>query len=262
MLYPTLGYEVTMVMGKTRKGIPMLSSLRCRRTFAPVCLAVLCMLFSSVGSISAQCIWIEETSLLASDGAALDYFGYPVSVDGDVAIVGAFGDDDNGTDSGSAYVYRFNGTDWIEEAKLLASDGQDGDRFGFSAVIDGDAAIIGAYRDDDKGMDSGSAYVYLYNGTNWVEETKLLASDGANDDWFGVSVCIDGDTAIVGACRDDDNGIHSGSAYVYHYNGMNWVETKLLASDGSSFDWFGYATTGDNDAASVIPDDPTVLSRI
>ena len=82
-------------------------------------------------------------------------------------------------DSGSAYVYRFDGTKWVEEAKLLASDGAACDYFGVSVSVSGDVAVVGADGDDDNGHQSGSAYVYRFDGTNWVEEAKLLASDGA-----------------------------------------------------------------------------------
>ena len=76
-----------------------------------------------------------------------DVFGYSVSIDGDTAVIGAYGDDDNGSYSGSAYVYvRSNGV-WSEQAKLTASDGAASDRFGYSVSIDGDTAVIGAYFD-------------------------------------------------------------------------------------------------------------------
>ena len=65
----------------------------------------------------------EDFKLLASDGVASDWFGWSVSISGDMALIGAQGDDDNGTNSGAAYVYRFDGSQWIEEAKLLPSDG-------------------------------------------------------------------------------------------------------------------------------------------
>ena len=171
--------------------------------------------------------WIEEAKLLASDGAAGDFFGLSVSISGapgnNVAIVGSFRDNNNnGTDSGSAYIYRFNGVNWVEEQKLLASDGGEGDAFGVSVLISGDpgneVAIVGAIWDNDNGTDSGSAYIFRKSGANWVQEQKLLASDGAAEDWFG-NVSISGppgnEVAIVGAYRDDDNAPFSGSAYIF-----------------------------------------------
>jgi len=99
------------------------------------------------------------------DGAAGDWFGGSVSIDGDYALIGAFGDDDDGADSGSAYVFKRSGTTWAEEAKLTALDGASSDWFGFSVSIDGEYAIIGAYLDDDNGSQSGSAYVFMYEST-------------------------------------------------------------------------------------------------
>jgi len=102
----------------------------------------------------------ELAKLVASDGAMGDIFGYSVALSGDTAVIGAYYVDDNGTDSGSAYSFRFNGSTWVQEAKLLASDGAAGDYFCFSVAISGDTAVIGAYGDDDKGSRSGSAYIF------------------------------------------------------------------------------------------------------
>ncbi|MFE3846210.1 hypothetical protein ACFL1L_05075, partial [Thermoplasmatota archaeon] len=162
--------------------------------------------------------WTEQAKLRASDGAAGDQFGYSVSINGDYAIIGARLDDDNGAYSGSAYVFIRSGTDWTQQAKLLASDGYIGDNFGFSVSIDGDYAIIGARLDDYNGENSGSAYVFIRSGTAWTQQVKLLASDGDAGDYFGGSVSIDGDYAIIGACGDNDNGDGSGSAYVFKKN--------------------------------------------
>ena len=188
--------------------------------------------------------WAEEAKLLASDGAADDGFGFSVSISGDYAVVGAALDDDNGDNSGSAYVFKRTGTIWSQEAKLLASDGAALDRFGFSVSISGDYAAVGAYFDDDNGDDSGSAYVFKRTGTSWAEEAKLLPSDGAADDLFGYSVSISGDYALVGARFDDDNGDDSGSAYLFKRTGTSWAqEAKLLASDGAAGDVFGHSVS-------------------
>ena len=103
----------------------------------------------------------------------------------------------------------------IAEQKLTASDAAWGDRFGHSVSISGDSAIVGAQNSDDSGSDSGSAYVFVRSGTTWTEQQKLTASDGASNDLFGLSVSISGDTAIVGAFYDDDNGTNAGSAYMF-----------------------------------------------
>ena len=195
-------------------------------------------------ALSNKSFAITEFKLLASDGTAEDAFGVSVSISGDVALVGAENDDDKGTDSGSAYVFRWNGSSWVQEQKLLASDGAADDEFGVSVSISGDVALVGAEGNDDDGSDSGSAYVFRWNGSSWVEEQKLLASDGATDDFFGNSVSISGDVALVGASGNDDNGLFSGSAYVFRWNGSSWVEEqKLVASDGAENDALGFSVS-------------------
>ena len=197
-------------------------------------------------------VWSEQAKLTASDGAENDRFGYSVSIDGDTAVIGAISDEDNGHNSGSAYVYvRSNGV-WSEQAKLTASDGASSDDFGLSASIDGDTAVIGAYGDDDNGSNSGSAYVYVRSNGVWSEQAKLTASDGASSDEFGRSVSIDGDTALIGANADDDNGSNSGSAYVYVRSNGVWSEQqKLTASDGASGDYFGISVSIAGDTAVI-----------
>jgi hypothetical protein len=188
--------------------------------------------------------WVEEQKLRASDGAADDNFGSSAAVLGDVAIIGARYDNDSGNNSGSAYVFRFDGTDWVEEQKLVASDGAADDAFGRSVAVSGDVVVIGSPRAEGTDDRTGSAYVYRFDGADWIEEQKLVASDGAADDNFGYSAAVLGDLAVIGAERDDDNGYESGSAYVYRFDGTDWVEEqKLLASDGERNDRFGSSVT-------------------
>jgi hypothetical protein len=165
--------------------------------------------------------WTQQAHLTASDGAATDYFGISVAISGDTAVVGAWNDDIGGnTDQGSAHVFVRSGTIWGAQAKLTASDGAATDSFGVSVAINGDTVVVGAYVDDVEGnTDHGSAYVFTRSGTNWMEQAKLTASDGAAEDDFGISAAIDGDTVVVGAFGDDigDSPAHpnQGSVYVY-----------------------------------------------
>ena len=186
-------------------------------------------------------VWSEQQKLTASDGATDDTFGNSVSIDGDTAVIGASSDDDNGSSSGSVYVYvRSNGV-WSEQQKLTASDAAQYDGFGISVSIDGDTAVIGANADDDNGSNSGSAYVYVRSNGVWSEQQKLTASDGATDDTFGSRVSIDGDTAVISALGDDDNGTKSGSAYVYD----TFIDTpSTILGDISKTTEQGGSTTG------------------
>jgi len=193
--------------------------------------------------------WVETQKLLASDGEEGDIFGGSVSLSGDVLVVGAAGG--NG-ETGAAYVFeRDGGGVWVETQQLLASDGQDFDNFGTSVSVTTDVIVVGAPEDDAPGLDSGSAYVFERDGGGtWVETQKLLASDGAASDIFGVSVPTTGDVIVVGAVFDDDNGTDSGSAYVFERDGGGtFVETqKVLASDGAAGDNFGYSVSLSGDA--------------
>ena len=196
--------------------------------------------------------------LTASDGMAGDQFGYSVAIDGDTLVVGAYGVGDNGFNSGSAYVFTRTGTIWTEQAKLTASDGAERDRFGWSVAIDVNTIVVGAWGDDDNGERSGSAYVFTRSGTTWSQQTKLTASDGAARDQFGGSVAIAGDTIVVGAHQDDENGNRSGSAYVFTRTETTWTQqAKLTASDGAADDIFGIsvAIAGDTIVAGARLDD-------
>ncbi len=205
-------------------------------------------------------IWTFRQKLRSSDGALDDRFGTSVAIDGNTAIVGASADDDKGSDSGSAYVFvRANGV-WptTQTAKLNASDGVATAGFGCSVAISGDTTIIGAYGDDDRGVQSGSAYVFVKPAAGWVTtetfNAKLTASDGAPSDSFGIAVAISGDTAIVGASGDSDNGLFSGSAYVFVRAGSVWPTTqtaKLVPSDGAGDDRFGHSVAISADTVLV-----------
>ena len=195
---------------------------------------------------------ITETKLTASDGGSYDYFGFSVAIDGTTLVVGAYFDDANATDSGSVYVYDLtkNSGDDGFETKITASDGADGDYFGYSVALDGTTLVVGAFYDDDSGLQSGSVYVYDLNKTPEDDgfERKITASDGAVDDRFGQTVALDGTTLVVGAYLDDDKGSESGSVYVYDLTKTpedDGFETKITASDGASNDQFGVSVALD-----------------
>lgn len=192
-------------------------------------------------------IWTQQAKLTASDGAAVDLFGYSVALSGDTILIGARFDDDDimGVDSGSVYVFTRSGTTWSQQVKLTAADGAAGDEFGYSVALSGDTAVITANADDSdfNGVDSGSAYVFTRTGSDWSQQAKLTAADGDAGDLFGVRVALDGDTALIGSRLDDNdaNGIDSGSVYVFTRSDGTWSQqAKLTAADGGAGDWFGY----------------------
>ena len=187
-----------------------------------------------------------------------------MSIDGDTVVIGASWDDDMGSSSGSAYVFTRDtagdlASGWTQVEKLTAgTDGAEGDYFGYSVSIDGDTVVIGAYRDDDKGSSSGSAYVFTRGtagdfASGWTQVDKLTAGDGAAGDYFGSSVSIDGDTVVIGAYGHDDKGSSSGSAYVFRRVTVGdlasgWTQVdKPTAGDGAASDYFGSSVSIDGD---------------
>jgi len=200
-------------------------------------------------------VWTQSTKLYASDAAASDTFGVSVAIDGDTAMIGAHNDDDNALSaSGSVYVFTRTAGVWTQAAKLHASDPAATDQFGGSVALDGDTAMIGAHVDDDNALtDSGSIYVFTRTAGVWAQSTKLHASDPAAGDYFGVSVAINGDTAMIGASADDDNALNaSGSVYVFTRTAGVWTQsTKLHASDPAADDYFGVSVSIDGDTAMI-----------
>lgn len=196
--------------------------------------------------------WVEDVKLTASDGAAGDRFGRSVDLSGDVAVVGSYWDDDAGPDSGSAYVYRYDGANWIEEAKLTAADAAGGDEFGYETSISGDAIMIGARWDDHSGTDAGSAYVFRFDGSSWSQEAKLVASDAHSYDEFGQSLDVSGNLAVVGAYLNDDSYTSAGSAYVFEFDGSSWAEVRKLQPLDPAYDqFFGWGVRVSNSTAII-----------
>ncbi|MEA1895336.1 MAG: FG-GAP repeat protein, partial [Euryarchaeota archaeon] len=196
--------------------------------------------------------WAQEAKITANDGEAHDLFGASVSISGDCAVVGAWKDCDAGPLSGSAYIFKRDGTAWAQEAKITANDGAAYDCFGASVAISGDRAIAGAWEDDDDGAGSGSAYIFKRDGTAWAQEAKITANDGAAHDRFGASVAISGDCAVVGAWRGGDGGPWSGSAYIFTRDGTTWTEqAKITANDGAAYDCFGASVAISSDCMVV-----------
>ena len=167
--------------------------------------------------------WVEVAKLTASDAQEGANFGNSVSLSGDRALVGANRDSDAGFSSGSAYIFELDGArTWVEVAKLTASDARSKDMFGGSVSLSGNRALVGADRDHGGSpgavlTDSGSAYLFERDGTgSWKELTKIIASDSAKLDYFGNSVALSDDQALIGAISDDnEGGTSAGSAYLF-----------------------------------------------
>ena len=197
---------------------------------------------------------VEEAKLLAEDGAPNDFFGFNVALSGDTAVIGAtkVDDDIRGVDVGAAYVFTRSGNSWHQQAKLTADDGVAKDEFGGKVALSGNTAVIGAIFHDDKGDNSGSAYVFTRSGTTWSQQVKLTAADTAADDAFGQSIALSGDTVVIGAPHDDDKGNDSGSVYVFTRSGTTWSQqVKLTAADGAEGDVFGISIAFSGDTIVI-----------
>jgi uncharacterized protein (TIGR03437 family) len=182
--------------------------------------------------------WIQQAKLMASDGASGDQFGTSVSLFGGSAVIGAPGN----SAQGAAYVFTTTGSTWTQQAKLTASDGAPGDQFGISVSMSGPTALVGA---SGSASHQGAAYIFTLAGTAWSQQAKLTASDAAAGDQFGGSVSLGATTAVAGALGKSGS---TGAAYVFINAGTNWTQqAKLTASDGAGGDEFGYsvAVSGD-----------------
>jgi len=197
-------------------------------------------------------VWTQGAKLLPSDGVEDSWFGHSVAVDGDILVIGSPRNDAQGSNSGSAYVFtRSNGV-WIEQAKLIPNDAFQGDIFGLSVAVDGDTAVIGAHSSGTPTLSSGAAYVFTRSNGVWTQEAKLIADDGDSGDYFGFDVDVYGDTALIGAVSDDDNGADSGSAYVFTRSNGDWTQqAKLLPPDGLAHDQFAFSVAVDGDTALI-----------
>jgi hypothetical protein len=207
---------------------------------------VLTLATSSWAAPQAPPTLAEEFKLTSSDAESGDELGYAVSLHGDTALVGVPYDDDAcpadpTCNSGSAYVFAFDGTAWIQQAKLTPSDTTQRDEFGFAVSLYGDTAVIGNHDGASAGTTGGTVYVFVRTGSSWNEQAVLHASNASLGDTFGFAVAVHGDTLVAGAPWDSlSTGVFAGSAHVFTRSGTVWSEQAVLtAFDNKSGDHFG-----------------------
>ena len=174
-----------------------------------------------------------EQKLVSSDGLADDRFGYSFDMDGHRAIIGQeFGD--------GAYIFNFNGTEWVETAKILPDDIEPIDLFGLSVSISGNWVLIGSYKDQTDHYNEGSVRFFRYENQQWIEHQKIRASNTMRYLWFGTTVHIDGLRAFVTAGGVDANDNGPGQIYYYEFDGTLWREKQIIfPQDGQRQDFFG-----------------------
>lgn len=176
--------------------------------------------------------WVKTTDIVASDSAAYDQFGYEVSLSGNRALVGAYGDNESDDDhSGAAYFFEYDGENWINVGKFTGNGGS----FGKSVSLSGNSALIGAPDENTDINDSGAVYFYFHNGIKWNEAGKLVAEDPVEGSDFGLAVDIENWRAVVGAPRQE-------AVYVFDFNDnlLQFEQTaKLVKPEGNEDILFG-----------------------
>ena len=163
--------------------------------------------------------WEEEAALQPADAQAGAEFGEHVAIDGDVILAGAryFGT----SAIGAAYIFRYEQYDWVQEARLRSSDLPLFQHFGADVSVSGNVALIGASNDPDLADQAGAAYVFEFDGSNWIEQEKIYGSQSGYRDGFGSAVALDQDNAIIGEPYSDNPDSRSGAAYFFNFADCN-----------------------------------------
>jgi len=197
--------------------------------------------------------WLQHTKLLGVDTDEYDRFGRAVALGADTIVIGAPHDDALGASSGAAYVFVRAGGNWNQQAKLIASDGQESDYFGWSVAIDGNTIVVGAPLRDGPAAKTGAAYVFVRSGVTWIEQGKIVAADAAESDAFGSAVAVSGATVAIGG--NDGSVVNTnadGFVYVFTWTGGIWTQqARLLASSGDTESRFGSSIALDGDTAVI-----------
>ncbi|WP_342768054.1 hypothetical protein [Thalassotalea euphylliae] len=200
----------------------------------------------------------NQTIILAKDGKAGDSFGYSAAIDGTTILVGAFkADIDNTTDAGAAYVFVEGGkgqyqNGWHQQAKLVAEPAFAEDTLGGKVALNGDIAMLGVMRRDDKGKDAGAVVSFERTLSNWRQTQIITAPDAKPGDAFGQSIALTDKYLVIGAPRNDALGKDSGAAYIFLREHNTWrYQAKIKANDGVAGDLFGISVAIDGNTMLV-----------
>ena len=189
-------------------------------------------------------VWAETQKLLPAGGVIIfDFFGESVAMSGNKLVVGSPGADIPFTGAGSVYVFAEIGGLYVQQDKISIPSGANGDQFGCAVAIEGNTMVGGAlqYTPIIGQPGFGAAYVYEFNGTSWVSQGRIVASDGASNDRFGYSVAVSNSVIAVGAREDDTTGgLDAGSTYIFTRSSGVWTQQQRLApTDTATGDRFG-----------------------
>lgn len=174
-------------------------------------------------------VWHQQATLTPGVSGAGE-FGFCVSISGDYAIVGDYIDDENGKNSGAAYIFRRDGDTWTQQIKLMPKDSDLHDMFGISVSVSGDYATVGTF-----GLFSGgSVYVFKHDGEIWKQQSRLFFKGGLGSLTPVTSVAVSGDYAVAGT-----HGSNGGTAYIFKRKGGTWIQLSKLVPDDPSEIYFG-----------------------
>lgn len=206
--------------------------------------------------------WTQEAFLIAPDGARGDQFGMALALDGNSLAIGAPTHNGSGLNAGAVYLFRYDGSAWNFEQKVVSTDIEPFDEFGFALDMHEQSLIVGVPLDDDAGSHSGSAYVFRFNTTSgqWEQRRKLVPSSLVGGERFGSSVAISKNVVLVGAPEanpiinfSDINGM----VFAYPYNAIidaiDGVAQELLPVNISHYGTsdFGISVTADGNLFAV-----------
>ena len=196
-----------------------------------------------------QAVEAPAEILIDPAGNPFGSFGREVQVQGDHMLIGANGADNQG----AVFALRKNGTDWIPAQKFTGSTTAQGDFFGFTIDLDGDQVAVGAQQDDDMGSQSGSVFLFEWDGNAWNETATIVAPDGDDQDRFGSAIALSGDLLIVGSSADEPGGVtFAGSVYTFLKVSGTWTfEQKFSGSQVSDGDQFGWDVDTDGEVIIV-----------
>ena len=208
--------------------------------------------------------WSLQQKLFASDRDNFDQFGVAVDIVGDTILVGAQGDNDEGFQTGAAYVFRRNGTTWTEEQKLKASDAAADSAFGLSVALSGQTVAIGAPGESSGALSSGAVYVFVNDGTSWQQQGKIKANSAMMNQQLGSTVSVSGDTIVAAApgeligepSNDFNNVLSKGAAYIFERTGTSWDHQKRFFERDRNRTG-GFAVRAAIDGDTIIVGDPT-----
>ncbi len=204
--------------------------------------------------------WTETAKLVAGDPDPQDFLGSAVATTGNRILVSAYGDDAHGSDAGAAYVFDRIGSTWVQTGKLMGNDTLPFDGLGRSVSLFGDQALVGtANKDGPGGSRQGAAYVFEKGPTGWTQVQKLLANDGAANNFFGQSVALLDTQAFVGANgRSNPGAQYGGAVYAFEKTISGWVQSQeFWATDTGQVNQLGIAMaiSGDHLVVSAPSDD-------